>query len=427
MKSNDIDQLLNGLLETPGFRTRKAAPAPQPPEEPKKPVASEASRRRVDEILRSVELETIQKQAEEPPQRPAPPPPPPRREPIPPPEPVSHFSEEPSLSPAVRMHERLDEESLPMLDAERKPNQIIEPKPRPISDRPRKKRKKRPVDPERTKTFHVGEKEAPVQPERPKRKIMHIEVPDELPPDPDLMDAEPAPAPRPKRKRKRRPKPAPVVQEPQEIELPPEDDIPAPPEMEEPELPVPDESLLPEDLQDIDLTPPVPFEELIGLEPEPPVMEEPAPPEEPAPLAPEPAPAPKKRKIMHINVPDELPPDIPRDTSIADAIRKKREAAAAKEAEPVYEAPETYEEAPAEPEEEAYEEAYAEPYDESADASYEEAYDESYDDAEEAEEYAEEEAPKPRKARLRHLSVPAEEPKKEKGSLRGLFSRKKKD
>ena len=79
MKSNDIDQLLNGLLETPGFRTRKAAPAPQPPEEPKKPVASEASRRRVDEILRSVELETIQKQAEEPPQRPAPPPPPPNR------------------------------------------------------------------------------------------------------------------------------------------------------------------------------------------------------------------------------------------------------------------------------------------------------------------------------------------------------------
>lgn len=179
MKKNDINHLLNGLL---GEEAPKPPKAPEPPKQPeKKSAASEKSRKRVEEITRNVEMETIQN-------RPAPKKRTetvlPKREPVPVPAPISHFSDEPSQNPAVRMRDRLDETALPMLDAERKPNQIIPPKPRP--EQKKKQKKKRPqtvqntpeAQPSRSADMPVPQSALP-----PKRKIPHIVIPDELPPD----------------------------------------------------------------------------------------------------------------------------------------------------------------------------------------------------------------------------------------------------
>ena len=181
MKKNDINNLLSGLLgeeEKPKPQPPKPAPPP-----PKKPAASEKSRQRVEEISRNVEIETSQN-------RPAPQKRVeqtiPKREPVPVPPPVSHFSDEPSQNPAVRMRDRLDETALPMLDAERKPNQIIPPKPRPEQ---KKRKKKRPQSAQNadaaqsTAPVRQSDIPAPQSANPPKRRIPHIVVPDELPPD----------------------------------------------------------------------------------------------------------------------------------------------------------------------------------------------------------------------------------------------------
>ncbi len=291
MKNQDINQLLHGLLgEQPAAKpAKKTTPPPAPqPEQPKRPAASENARRRVEEILRNVELENSQRKMAETPKRQEMTIP--KREPVPVPPPISHFTDEPSQNPAVRMRDRLDETALPMLDAERKPNQIIPPKPKP--EQKKTKRKKRPPQPQEVSAAPApaASAEIPVPgQEQPKRKIMHINVPDELPPDiPREVEETPAPQP-PKRK---------IMHINVPDELPPDiprkvEEIPAPqpPKRKIMHINVPDE-----------LPPDIPRE-----------VEE------------TPAPQPPKRKIMHINVPDELPPDIPRDTTLADQKRRDAE------------------------------------------------------------------------------------------------------
>lgn len=188
MKPNDINQLLNGLLG----EQKKEEPKPEPkPEPPKKSAASERSLRRVEEFMRDVEQENSTKKASQPKRTEELSIP--KREPVPVPPPISHFTEEPSQNPAVRMRDRLDETALPKPDAERKPTQIIPPKPK---QEPQKKRKKKkhpnaappqvqaePVQTEQLSAPKPVLADIPAPPTAPKRKIPHIVIPDELPPD----------------------------------------------------------------------------------------------------------------------------------------------------------------------------------------------------------------------------------------------------
>ncbi len=297
MKHNDIDQLLSGLLggqAAPKPVQKDASPPPPPAEEPKRSAASEHSMRRVEEIMRRVEQESSMKKASEAQKRQDMTIP--RREPVPVPPPVSHFTDEPSQNPAVRMRDRLDETALPMLDAERKPNQIIEPKPKPEQAQKPRKKKKRPQNPDAQKKQpqNLAEAAQPVSADIPapqkeqRRTVPHINIPDELPPDVPRDSKRPEP-----------------VQEtkPENPVIPPEK-----PKRKIMHINIPDE--LPPDIpreipQPVQETPELPQE----MPEENPVI----PPEKP------------KRKIMHINIPDELPPDIPRDTTIADKLRRKRE------------------------------------------------------------------------------------------------------
>lgn len=293
MKHNDIDQLLSGLLggqAAPKPAQKEAPPPPPPAEEPKRSAASEHSMRRVEEIMRRVEQENSVKKASEAQKRQDMTIP--KREPVPVPPPVSHFTDEPSQNPAVRMRDRLDETALPMLDAERKPNQIIEPKPR-QEQKPRKK-KKRPQNPDAQKQQKPVEAANPVSADMPapqkeqRRTVPHINIPDELPPDVP----------------KETPKPEPVREAKPENPVIPQEK----PKRKIMHINIPDE--LPPD---------------IPREIPQPVSETPEPPQE---MAEEKTVIPQekpKRKVMHINIPDELPPDIPRDTTIADELRRKRE------------------------------------------------------------------------------------------------------
>ncbi len=169
MKSNEFDSLLSGLLGS----KPDAPSATEQEQEQKSSAASEQSRRRVEEIMKHVELETDRKRELEK-QTPKPQPQPlPKREPVVVPPPISHFSEEPSQNPAVRMRDRLEETALPMIDNDRKPNQIIPPKPK-AEAKPKKKK---------SHVRTVTSTDIPAPPRPPKRTVPHIEVPDELPPD----------------------------------------------------------------------------------------------------------------------------------------------------------------------------------------------------------------------------------------------------
>lgn len=169
MKSNEFDSLLSGLLGS----KPDAPSATEQEKEQKSSAASEQSRRRVEEIMKHVELETDRKRELEK-QTPKPQPQPlPKREPVVVPPPISHFSEEPSQNPAVRMRDRLEETALPMIDNDRKPNQIIPPKPK-AEAKPKKKK---------SHVRTVTSTDIPAPPRPPKRTVPHIEVPDELPPD----------------------------------------------------------------------------------------------------------------------------------------------------------------------------------------------------------------------------------------------------
>ncbi|MBR4319077.1 MAG: hypothetical protein IKP69_03385, partial [Oscillospiraceae bacterium] len=82
--------------------------------------ASAVSRKKVDAIV-----EKMNREKQNPPAVPKPvydKPPKRKRSPVAKPAPVSHFSEEPSQNPAVRMHDRLLEDAIPQPDFERKPS-----------------------------------------------------------------------------------------------------------------------------------------------------------------------------------------------------------------------------------------------------------------------------------------------------------------
>lgn len=175
--NHDIDQLLNGLLAPPA-QTRPSQPVQQAnkPAAVKRSSASEESLRRVEEIMRSVEQESDRRRAVQPPKKEYPKP---QHAPVVVPPPVSHFSEEPSQDTAVRMRDRLDETSLPKIDSDKKPNQIIPPKPKPEPPKKKRRKKKRPE----VQTAPPVQQDIPAPAEPPKRKIPHIVIPDELPPD----------------------------------------------------------------------------------------------------------------------------------------------------------------------------------------------------------------------------------------------------
>lgn len=159
--SNEIDELLQSLLrEIPETKPKPSAP-PKPTEE---------AVRQAEKIVQDVEED---KSWQIPPAPPKPEKPAPQHEPVIVQPAISHFTDEPSQNPAIRMHDRLDETALPKPDIERRPTQILEAKPKTAAKK--KKRKKPAVKPEEAA--------------QPKRKIPHINIPDELPP--DIQDEQP--------------------------------------------------------------------------------------------------------------------------------------------------------------------------------------------------------------------------------------------
>lgn len=156
--NKELDELLNSLLKEIPERPKHLPTPPEPP------VPTEEAFRQAEKIAQDVEQD---KSWQIPPEQPRPEKPAPQHDPVVVPPPVSHFTDTPSPNPAIRMHDRLDETSLPKPDVERKPTQIMETKPR-VTPKKRKKRK-----PSGTTA----------EAEPPKRKIPHIVIPDELPPD----------------------------------------------------------------------------------------------------------------------------------------------------------------------------------------------------------------------------------------------------
>ena len=148
--SKQIDNLLDSLIkeidaQDPSPKEEQAEPKPASREAVKKAEAiakgvNQSYRRPPEPVKTSI--------------------PAPKIKPVVEPEPTSHFSEEPSSDPAIRMHDRLDESTLPAPDAERRPNRIL-----------------------RGKKHRKGTRSIPEPAQAPKRKIPHINVPDELPPD----------------------------------------------------------------------------------------------------------------------------------------------------------------------------------------------------------------------------------------------------
>ncbi|MDE6707224.1 MAG: hypothetical protein K2K06_04200 [Oscillospiraceae bacterium] len=149
-KVHEINDLLNGLV----------------PEDEKLPknisTASERSRQHVDKIVEKMNQEQEQV-------TPVPKPvyskPPKRKKVVTEPEPVSHFSEEPSQNPVVRMHDRLLEDAMPKPDTERKPTAKTDKK---SVNQSSKKKKKAITD--------SSQKKSP-------KKNFRIEIKEDLPPD----------------------------------------------------------------------------------------------------------------------------------------------------------------------------------------------------------------------------------------------------
>lgn len=149
-KVHEINDLLNGLV----------------PEDEKLPknisTASERSRQHVDKIVEKMNQEQEQV-------IPVPKPvyskPPKRKKVVTAPEPVSHFSEEPSQNPVVRMHDRLLEDAMPKPDTERKPTAKTDKK---SVNKSSKKKKKAITDSSQKK---------------PPKKNFRIEIKEDLPPD----------------------------------------------------------------------------------------------------------------------------------------------------------------------------------------------------------------------------------------------------
>ena len=123
---------------------------------------SDASRQKVDAIVEKMNREQASAPASPKPVYDTPPIR--KRPPVVTPDPISHFSEEPSQNPVVRMHDRLLEDALPPPNSVRKPSV-------PQAEQKTKHRKKK-----KSKEEILPENDHP-------KKNFHIEIKDELPPD----------------------------------------------------------------------------------------------------------------------------------------------------------------------------------------------------------------------------------------------------
>ncbi len=161
--SKQIDNLLDSLIKE--IDAKDGQPAPKEPKSTRKEPkpASDEARGRAEAIAKGVNKSY--RRPPEPVRRSIPAP---HIKPVVEPDPVSHFTDGPSADPAIRMHDRLDESTLPAPDAERRPNQIMD-----IDGKSKKRRRRR----------NSGARSIPAPTEAPKRRIPHINVPDELPPD----------------------------------------------------------------------------------------------------------------------------------------------------------------------------------------------------------------------------------------------------
>ena len=165
--SKEIDNLLDNLIKE---IDAQEGTSPKEDKTPKVPEpASEQAREKAEAIAKGVN-----KNYRRPPEPVKQSIPAPKITPVVEPDPVSHFSHRRPTDPAIRMHDRLDEDTLPAPDTERRPTQIRD------IDNKQKKRKKR---------KNAQNRSIPAPRELPKRTIPHINVPDELPPDPDAMPA----------------------------------------------------------------------------------------------------------------------------------------------------------------------------------------------------------------------------------------------
>lgn len=154
--SKELKSLYHALLHEISEQEKKTAAT-----------ASEEAMRRAEEIVQDVEEDKSWQIPPEPkkPQIPAP-----QHEPVVVPPPVSHFTDEPSQNPAVRMRDRLDETALPKPDVERKPTQIFEARPKKTVKK--KKRRKKAVN-------HSSGRGADM-PTSTEKKTKTPHVPDEL-------------------------------------------------------------------------------------------------------------------------------------------------------------------------------------------------------------------------------------------------------
>lgn len=130
----EIDALLNSLLQE---KERKPLHT--------EPPASEEALRRAEEIGQHVD--DAYEPPAEPPKREIPAP---RHAPVVVPPPVSHFTDEPSPDTAVRMRDKLEEDTLPKPDPDRRPSQIHAAR----KDQPKRRRKPRavPIVPEQSRS-----------------------------------------------------------------------------------------------------------------------------------------------------------------------------------------------------------------------------------------------------------------------------------
>lgn len=161
--SKQIDNLLDSLIKEIDAKDGQPAPKESKSTRKEPKPASDEARGRAEAIAKGVNKSY--RRPPEPVRRSIPAP---HIKPVVEPDPVSHFTDGPSADPAIRMHDRLDESTLPAPDAERRPNQIMD-----IDGKSKKRRRRR----------NSGARSIPAPPEAPKRRIPHINVPDELPPD----------------------------------------------------------------------------------------------------------------------------------------------------------------------------------------------------------------------------------------------------
>ncbi|MDE5769453.1 MAG: hypothetical protein K2H82_08720 [Oscillospiraceae bacterium] len=134
--------------------------------------ASEASRQKVDQILKKINQEQSESVPES---KPVYSKPPKHKKILKSPVPVEHFSEEPSQNPAVRMHDRLLQDAMPKPDPERRPRNSVKPDSHKNSSKNLNKKSGK-------NSGKTGEHPEQKTTEKKIKKSFHIQI-GELPPD----------------------------------------------------------------------------------------------------------------------------------------------------------------------------------------------------------------------------------------------------